>query len=299
MKNQYPLKLPETEQAIRESWVVSGRSFGSHSTSREELSRTGQQITEIPYDDRKHHHLRPNPLSIREAYTGERHIPVRRPRKPMDIDFVIHVDSKDSRGAEWITRAKDSTAKTIAQSFMDMSTGFGDRLFTHLVGDVGRFDSSIFDPSLHESFETSDNIEATKAIAEISNDGSGLTYVMSSFSGLSLDQLDSYGKTSLRDTVGIKINHLYELELQPDGAIWATGESSNPYIYTKDLQQLAGWNEIKADRQKHLFSRLGNLGMSVAQVVFEGRRIDPNFGFNTTEADIAIAEATKKVASSF
>lgn len=286
MSEQYP-KLPETAKALQERSVHNRRPIGSHFNPRIEIAKAGRIVYEEPYDPVKHVGHVPNPLSIQKELTGQEQVTYRQSRRPSDIDIIVHADYEDRLSLPWMTMAKDKLQTTIAGSIKAINVGFDDRVYTHAVGDTSRIAGDWL-KNTDTVIDTEDNVLAAAEISKLCQNG--LTYIISPFRNLPLR--DHTGKMS--EIIGIKTNHINEIQLQADNAVYSTGEPENPYINTRDAKQLAGWNEILLSRDQTRIDRLGEVGIAVAQVLFEGRRVDATYGFNVPAADRAIAQATRQ-----
>lgn len=285
--NEYP-KLPKTTSEIKKLQANTNRPLGMHSSGRIELTKNGRMINEIPYDEVKHHQFEPDPISIQSMLTDEEYISYREPYKPLTLSVVMHADPNSHKYAKWITRAKDDTMLTLAGAISKMKLGYGDRVRTYSVGDVERLKDNPLYKGSNYSLETKDNDEASHKIADICNNG--LTYILSSFNNLDFQDEKSIAG---RGIVGIKINHVLEKELKPGTVKFSTGEKQNESIDTSDKKQLDEWNKILESRHETIVNSLGSFGLSIAQVVFEGRNCDPSYGFNVPAADLEIAAATR------
>ncbi len=287
--NKYP-KLPKTEKALQDLWVSSNRMLGSHRSSNVELANAGRPIGEVLYDPVKHRRLKPNPFSVQEELTDEEHVLLRKPNRPSDIDVVVHIDPEDKEGLDWVTQAKDDTVLILSGALNNLFTGLRDRMSIYLVGDVARIkDKYLYNGADYVFYETDDNSEASDFIVDTCKNDR-LTYVISSYNRLSFEDQSHFSSS-----VGIKVNHILERRLPTSKAKFATGDPDNPVIDASDKKQLKGWNEDLEMRHQALVDRLGSCGLVVAQVVFEGKNIDPLYGFNVPNADREIALATQRV----
>jgi len=280
--DKYP-QLPKTEKAIQDILSDSYGDRGSHRSSNSQLAKSGRPSSEIQYDPLKHSRFSPNPFSVGEELTDDEHVLLRKPKRPLDIDLVVHLDPNSKKSLSWVTRAKDDTMLHLVRGIDNLYTGSGDRLHTTFVGDVDRLkDNPLYERP--DDLYPGDNYDASKVAASICKNG--LTYLISSFNGL----------TFANDVPGVWIivNHILEKKFLPGTAKFATGDRNNPIIDTRDQIQLEGWNKVKQDRHDAFITQMGNLGLSIAQVAFEGRKIDPTFGFDVAAADLSIASATNK-----
>jgi len=287
--NKYP-KLPETEKALQDLWASSNRMLGSHRSSNAELAKAGRPIGEVLYDPVKHGRLTPNPFSVQEELTDEEHVLVRKPKRPLDIAVVVHIDPEDKEGLDWVTQAKDDTMLILSGALNNLFTGLRDRMSTYLVGDVDRIkDNYLYSGADYTFYQTVNNSEVSDFVVDTCKNNRP-TYVISSYKRLSFED-----QSNLSGSVGILVNHTLERRLPTCKARFATGDPDNPVIDASDKKQLEGWNVVLDDRHQALVDKLGSCGLFVAQVVFEGKSIDPLYGFDVPKADREIALATQRV----
>lgn len=272
--------LQETEAAVSDLAANRQRLGGAHFGQEIEQAVPGLVIGEAPYDPARHLPSDINPLSIMELVADRPHVKQVIPHNPLEVNIVVHNDRAQQSDPVWMTQAKLGLAQGYRDMFEEVLPS-NDRVQCYVIGEPG---TGVFDRDTELVKETDDPLATAKAVAEICRDG--LSIVISTFKNLPLEQVSGARYDS---TVGVKANHLFEVDLQPGVGKWATGDPDMPAVNTHKPKELEAWNKVLQDRHRQTVERLEQAGMAVAQIIFDPRHRP--YGFNVVEADQSMAAA--------
>ncbi len=272
--------LPNTAEVLSHIRANSVLPFGGHAGHEVVPSAYGRNEYERRYDPREHRYVLPNPLSAREAYLNEPQVTYKRQLSPIFMDIILLLDHEDRNQLDWITASKDATAFKIAEALVNLQSGIGDHFQLKVIGDVDRWPKDwlvSMRPELIAPKKYSKNyinIERPSFIIGSMNHGIPATKVS-------------------EGAVGIKIDHQFDRKLVPGIGLYATGHPEYPYVDTNNRRQVEAWNAKLAFWHQERVSRIGGMGLALAEVLYGGRNIDSKYGFNVQSADRSIAVATK------
>ncbi len=285
-------ELPQTNEALANIRANSGLPVGRHSSDNITPSNSGSPIFERPYDPKEHSSFLPNPLSVQETFTDRQHVTYRRQLSPVLMDVIVDLDPQERNGLDWITRAKDMAAITLARALANSRLGIGDHMAVKIFGDVERVPKDWLKNIHPEFIDKSDPKDYTDY---------GLRYLDDYRPAFIIGAWNRDPSTIIpkhnRNIVAVKVSHQFDVKLPDRIGIFATGDFNHPYIDTGNRRQLQAWNEALDIQRQQLTSRLGQAGLSLAEVVYGGPAIDPVYGFSVEVADKSIATATRKTFS--
>jgi hypothetical protein len=278
--------LRDTQDALAEIVANSSMNSGSHASSLTRIGGEGSTVGEVAFDFSMHEVSDVDPFSMMNKITGLPYVAEKMPERPLDINIVLHSDPEEADyNPEWITDCKRFLGKLIRTSVEVSLPGSADSIHSFV---IGQKDEDLIDRDNHYIEKTEDPIFAAATVAQLCQQG--LTLVVSTFNGLPLDKID---KASIRkNAVGIKANHLFEIELQKDVGQWATGDPKEPFINSARQKPLAKFNKRQAENNARIVASMNAAGVAMAQVVFD-RREQP-YSFDARSADRSIARAIKR-----
>lgn len=255
--------LPETNIALAEWNANRQRETGMHMGPRLAVGVPGQAVSEVQYDLIRHVGLRPNVMSLMGLVTGEEYIDTVMPAHPLDVNVVVHHDPAQKNLPQYLSPMalyKQRLGSEISTSIDESLTGYADRARVYVVGEPVK--EELIDYGVDVIEGTADGRSAAEATAEICE--RGLTFVISDFNNFPLHEVASVDFT---DTVAIKANHEYEVELPANkGRMSMSGlkevDTNNSNKLNKALAYQEAMNLEREDRLKAA-------GIVVARAVFK------------------------------
>ena len=275
--------LEQTQQALSELSASRQYEFGTHGGLQLKSGVPGTDVGEFPFNPAKHSPVDIYPFSLMEQATGVPHVRMVIPHRPLEANIVVHHDNLANDDPR-IVRMKRGLAQVVMQEVEDALPGLTDRPFSYEVGgDLIEAESGLG----VETLETQDDQPLTiaRSVAELCAES--LTFVISDFKRLPLDEAGA----DYSSTIAIKVNHLAEMALPPNIGIVSLGAAAE--VNTNKQRELQKFNMELAQQHQSITERLKRAGIAVAQVVFDPRYSPYNF--DVTEADKQTAAAVVAV----
>lgn len=290
--------LPQSEQAFSDV-VANGRiMFGAHDGDEIKVGGQGVYVGDRPFDPERDNPLAINPFSIWESVTGEQHVSLHIPERPLHISVVTHDRQQSAADKLGIIPAKQRIAHVVTEALYDSLPGMTDRIYNYSVGEAAgtRGDEDV------EVVDTNgDQLVDAQKIADICK--YGLTIVISDFLKLPLEQTIDKNDTC----IAIKANHKFDVALPPNvgilpsgyrgGEINTDGPSKGRRLVEKITNQapkddFAEVNQLMSEAHLATIARLLNAGIAVAHFILQ-----PNtrMGFDAAVADQEIARAIESL----
>lgn len=282
------LRLPRTESSIAELAASRYQDVGMRPGYRMMVESQGFLVGEEPFEAAAHEMTDINLFSLNAAMTGMFHVTERIPEKALDIHVVRYDDPEAANDPSEIYWGRKVVTEKTHQA-LRRSLLFNDRAHFYVAGDVNRTQIDR-DTTILEDTNTPE--KAATAVAEVCA-LRGLAIVISTFKNLPLETTGPHAMT-----VGVKVNHVFDLQLPRNIGEWATGEKDIPVVQTNDRRlgksskELERYNFRQQARHQQLVQRLEAAGVHLAQAVFD--RAFPE-AFDSQGADCSIAHAIKRL----
>lgn len=283
------LTFTKTDEVLREYGASPVRMRGVHKSDIIRTGTSGQKVIEIPFDPNKHTPDKINPLSIMGMVIEEPYVTKVRPRYPLIANLVI--DRSKEQSAPGIIAAKNLVASGIRKAIAEAMPGVSDKLHQYVIGEPMSEDLGDYDLETLEL--NGDKQKFAVSLAELCM--SGLSFVISDFESLPIDQLPQrrFGKGNFSSAVGIKINHPAELDISSTQGYRATlplfGKRE---VNLKHADEVEDFNKVLSEHHDRVIDRMNAAGFAVAQVVY-----NPEFsmGFDPNLADRQISSAIERI----
>lgn len=251
------------------------RAYGVH-LNDEASSDIGRRIGQVMFNPLEHTPAQIARFSMMGIITGEDFVDVNMPVTPLDMNIVAHYRKDNSDPI--ISNQKKKLMSSISEQIVDARPGITDRVAFYAVTET---DEQIDDD--FELIQTNDPKEAAQAIADLCLDG--LTFVLSDFEGLPLEDIESVQQRA----IGVKINAPLEKEVaKARGSHLKLGgtreQSSNGIEFFNE--------QVLAPHHDRLAKRMELAGFAVAQTVFT---LDSPYFFDVPSTDLSLAEAIDQV----
>lgn len=274
------MNLPQTKSALTELAANSRFGAGIHIEPQPRVGYDGVVIGEVPYDPARHSPLDINPLSLMAEATGEQHVQLVLPNRPLDMNIVVDYGyGEDHPKIAAMKRNLAHRLETAAQSALPSIT---DKVYSYAIGEPDEIDMGI------HYFEASSDHERATFVAGLCLEG--LTFVLSDFRHLPLAELS---QADLSGGVAVKVNHPSERALPANVGVIALGGGKE--VNTSNTKQLNNWNRELAERHEQIVRGLNTAGMSVAGAVYTPSL---NEGFSVASVDEQLAQAVTAYAKS-
>lgn len=284
--------LTRTENSLAELAASRYQDVGMRPSERMAIADQGFIVGEEPFEVAAHDLSDINLFSLNAAITGVPHVTERLPEKSIDVNVVLHEDPQEATDPDEIYWGRKIVAVKTLQAVRN-SLLFNDRAHFYLAGDS---DSPLPDRETILLPDLDTPAKSAEAVAEICA-MRGLAVVISTFNNLPLESAGTFDMT-----VGIKVNHAFDLCLPSNVGEWATGEEDMPVVQTNDglfgktSKELIRYQQRQAERHNQIVHRLQEAGIKMAQVIFD--RGNPQ-GFDIEKTDSSISKAIKDVANEY
>ncbi len=269
-------QLPLTEALLGDyqanQWPVSG----SHTYNEVADAISGLVIGEALYDPVKHLPTAINPFSLMEMALDEPHVLSVLPAFGLEVNVVVDRTSKEEDPR--FTRAKLSLADKLTASIERALPGFSDRQKLYVLGDTSQ---RSYDRDIEYVAVEASESGFTTAVADICVNG--LNFVISDFYSL---RKSINSSKRFNNTVGIKVNHPFELALPANVGTIALGGAEE--VNTSKRRELKRKNDSLQTHHAKIITILDSLGVFTANVVYDPQH--PS-GLRFDEADRQIAAA--------
>jgi hypothetical protein len=263
------MQLPYTAHALAEISGFQRAYLADHQGSQIRVAQAGTVVGEESFDFDLHDISDIDPFSLTAFMGGGPQVQLRIPEEVLPVNIVVHSDPKERDDPEELLLGRKILTRELQRSLED-SLPQGDQ--------VGFYVAGYRDPHLLE--RRAQYVEGTEvpsaaaqAIARLSL--SGLTVVIGTFQNLPLEQ----AQRPLRSTVGIKVNHPWDLELEANTGRHDTGHPDMPVVatdrgmFSKKLpQELIDYRAIQVKRHLAIMARLDGAGLKMAQAIFDKQR---------------------------
>jgi len=270
--------LEKTEAALADYAANRGLLFGIHDAEEFKVGAQGRDVGEIPFDPAQHDVSAINPLSIWESVTGEPHVRVALPERPLHLTIVTQHRAAGRSDYPQMNQARQRLASELGAAINESLPGITDRAWNYAVGEAveGVADSDV------EVIDTNgDPLVEARTIAELCRDG--LTFVISDFLALPLEREACSG------AVAIKANHAFDIAL-PAGYGSLPTNIRGGEVNTDKPRELVRVNRSLQERHDRTAQRLETAGIAMAHILFNWRDY-PTQGFDMELADERIAAA--------
>jgi hypothetical protein len=279
--------LEQTQNALTEYSGNRQRGFGVHLGRQPKTNRPGINLGEIPFDGSKHSFGDINPFSIAEIATGIPHVQQTLPREAMTIAIIE--DRSVGRDDPVINLQKHRFGHKLAESITDSKPGMTDTVAHYLIDYRSSDAMSKLGYDTDPIYADQDLEAIAETIANICLHS--LTFIISDFKRLRLDLQSKYKFE--HNAIAIKANHPAERSLPTGNAYLYVGEKAGD-LPLKNKKKVDQRNESSQSRHNAIVSKLGNTGLTVAEVIFIPKA---SYGFNLNEVDYSLASAVSSLNS--
>jgi len=266
--------LPHLQHALEQLPASQLLRSGEHGSMRLKVGAQGLAVGEAPFDPTIHDPESIDPLATWGLVTEEPYVSIVEPQYSFDINVVV--DNSPSNDDPGIIATRRLLGRQLLRA-VDESSVQTDHLHAYIIGSP---------EGLPYDYRT-EFIKPDPGVKKLGEIGaSGLTFVISDFNELALEQLDPRDMTT---TVGIKVNHPFELSLPAGKGKWARGDGK-PATNTNRPGPLQARNTELRQLHERTVQRMQRAGMTVAHVLFDESKV-ATLGIDIPQADRAITSA--------
>ena len=280
------MQLPHTEHAIAEISGLQRSYMGGHEGRELRVADAGLIVGEEAFDSSVHEVSDIDLLSLSTFMDGDHRVPIRLPDQSLPVNVVVHSDPLERTDPEEVLLGRKILTRELQRSLEDVLP-HDDRIAFYV---AGYEDPRLLERRAQYLRGTETPSAAAHSIGRLATDG--LTVVISTFKNLPLEQ----AQRRFRSTAGVKVNHPWDLRLQPDTGKHDTGDPDMPVVNTdrgrmskKLPQELVDYWAIQEQRHYETIARLERAGLKMAYAIFDKQR-RPDFA-DSTVVDRQLARA--------
>jgi hypothetical protein len=253
---------------------------------------SGPVVSERPFDIHSDDITQIDPLSLasRMTHGRELYVPIRTPERSLPVNIVAHSDPLERHDPQEILLGRKILTRELQNSLED-ALPQDDRINFFV---VGQRDPHLVEPWVDYLEGTEEPLAAAHAVADLCRDG--LTIVISTFKNLPLEQAQKHPRAA----VAVKVNHQWDLQLQPDTGTHDTGEPTMPVVHTnmrrggKPNPELLAYRVLQEQRHEETMERLKRAGLVPMYAVFDKQKA-PDFA-DSKVIDVSLARAVRLAA---
>jgi hypothetical protein len=262
------MQLPYTSHALAELSGLDRAYQADHQGRLIRVADSGMVVGEEDFDINRHEVSDINPFSLTNFMGGGPQVEFRLPEEVLPVNIIVHSDPKERDDPETQLGGRKILTRELQRALED-ALPQGDLVSFYV---AGYQDPYLLERRAQYLPGTEKPADASDAIARLSL--SGLSVVIGTFQNLSFDQLPR----PLRSTVGIKVNHPWDLQLEEGTGEHDTGHPDPDFrvvqtdrgrITRKLPQQLLDYRVIQAEHHQAIMARLQSAGLHMAQAIFD------------------------------